>query len=110
MGFSVGTGLQVIFIGCDWHTWEKSRFPKGQDVNGKKFYHALDDTKDHWADRRSDLSYMIAPEESIELEKWMKQLSSVIRDYAKKNNVHARAGGAEIGKLGSGTGSLYRSP
>ena len=72
-------------------TWEKSRFPKGQEVNGKKFYHALDDTKDHWADRRSDLSYMIAPEESIELEKWMKQLSSVIQDYAKKNNVHARA-------------------
>jgi len=72
-------------------TWEKSRLPKGQEVNGKKFYHALDDTKDHWADRRSDLSYMIAPEESIELEKWMKQLSSVIQDYAKKNNVHARA-------------------
>ena len=72
-------------------TWEKSRLPKGQEVNGKKFYHALDDTKDHWADRRPDLSYMIAPEESIELEKWMKQLSSVIQEYAKKNNVHTRA-------------------
>jgi hexosaminidase len=72
-------------------TWEKSRLPKGQEVNGKKFYHALDDTKDHWADRRPDLSYMIAPEESIELEKWMKQLSSVIQEYAKKNNLRARA-------------------
>jgi hypothetical protein len=72
-------------------TWEKSRFPKGQEVHGKKFYHALDDTKDHWADRRPDLSYMIAPEESIELEKWMKQFASVIQEYAKKNNVHARA-------------------
>ncbi|MGE0128292.1 MAG: beta-N-acetylhexosaminidase [Blastocatellales bacterium] len=71
--------------------WEKSRFPKGQEVNGKKFYHVLDDTKDHWADRRPDLSYMIAPEESIELEKWMKQLASVIQEYARKNNVQARA-------------------
>jgi hypothetical protein len=34
---------------------------------------------------------MIAPEESIELEKWMKHLSSVIQEYAKKNNVRARA-------------------
>jgi len=72
-------------------TWEKSRFPKGQEAGGRKFYHVLDDTKDHWADRRPDLSYMIAPEESIELEKWMKQLASVIQEYAKKNNVHARA-------------------
>ena len=68
-------------------TWEKSRFSKGREVNGKKFFHVLDDTKDHWADRRADLSYMIAPEESIELEKWLKQLASVIQDYAKKNNV-----------------------
>ncbi len=71
--------------------WEKSRFPKGREVNGKKFYHVLDDTKDHWADRRPDLSYMIAPEESVELEKWMKQLALVIQEYAQKNNVRARA-------------------
>ena len=55
--------------------WEKSRYPKGREVGGRKFYHALDDTKDHWADRRADLSYLIAPEESIELEKWMKDLA-----------------------------------
>jgi hypothetical protein len=48
--------------------WEKSLFPKGQEFIGKKFHHVLDDTKDHWADRRVDLSYMTAPEESIELE------------------------------------------
>ncbi len=70
--------------------WEESRFPKGREVNGKKFYHVLDDTKDHWADRRADLSYLIAPEESIGLEKWMQGLASVIREYAKKNNVPVR--------------------
>jgi hypothetical protein len=60
-------------------------------VNGRKFLHVLDDVKDHWADRRADLSYMIAPEESIGLEQWMKQLASLIREYAQKNNVPVRA-------------------
>ncbi len=71
--------------------WEKSRFPKNRDVNGKKFLHVLDDVKDHWADRRADLSYMIAPEESIGLEQWMKKLAPLIREYAQKNNVPVRA-------------------
>jgi hexosaminidase len=70
--------------------WEKSQFPKGREVDGKKFYHVLDDTKDHWADRRADLSYLIAPEESIRLEEWMQRLASVIREYAKKNDVPVR--------------------
>jgi hypothetical protein len=71
--------------------WEKSRFPKGREAGGRKFYHSLDDTKDHWADRRPDLSYMIAPEESIGLEEWMRRLASIIQEYAKANNVHVRA-------------------
>ncbi len=71
--------------------WEKSRFAKGREVNGKKFFHVLDDVKDHWADRRADLSYMIAPEESIGLEPWMKKLAALIRAYAQKNNVPERA-------------------
>ena len=71
--------------------WEKSRFPKGQTMNGQKFVYVLDDTKDHWADRRADLSYLIAPEESIALEKWIKQLASLIQQYAKKNNIPVQA-------------------
>jgi hypothetical protein len=67
--------------------WEKSRFAKGRTVDGRKFYHVLDDTKDHWADRRPDLSYMIAPEESIELESWLKQIEKVTRAYALSNNL-----------------------
>jgi hypothetical protein len=67
--------------------WEKSRFPKGQEVNGRKFYHVMDDTKDHRADRRADLSYLIAPEESMGLEKWMKEFAALARQYAKSNNL-----------------------
>jgi hexosaminidase len=66
-------------------TWEKSRFPKGQEVNGKKFYHVMDDTKDHFADRRPDLSYLMAPEESIGLQHWISQLTEVASTYAKAN-------------------------
>ena len=61
-------------------TWEKSRYRKGREVDGRRFVHILDDTKDHWADRRPDLSYMIAPEESLQLEEWMKRLERVLRE------------------------------
>jgi len=71
-------------------TWEKSRYPKGQEVNGRKFVHVLDDVKDHWADRRADLSYMIAPEESIGLEKWMEQMGTTIQEYARTHNLPVR--------------------
>jgi len=68
-------------------TWEKSRFAKGRSVDGKKFYHVLDDTKDHWADRRPDLTYMIAPEESIQLEHWIRQIQDLARAYAGSNSL-----------------------
>ncbi len=67
--------------------WEKSRYPKGQEVGGRKFYHVMDDTKDHWADRRPDLTYMLAPEESIGLEKWDQQMSALIKEYARGHNL-----------------------
>jgi len=67
--------------------WEKSRYPKGQSVNGREFVHILDDVKDHWADRRPDLSYMVAPQESIDLEGWMAQLSEVLQSYAAEHGV-----------------------
>jgi hypothetical protein len=47
----------------------------------------LDDVKDHWADRRPDLSYLIAPEESIGLENWTKKMADVIRAYADGNDL-----------------------
>jgi hexosaminidase len=68
-------------------TWEKSRYPKGREVDGRKFYHVLDDTKDHWADRRLDLTYMIAPEESIRLEDWAKQIEKLAQAFAARSNL-----------------------
>jgi hypothetical protein len=67
--------------------FEKSRFPKGQSAGGRNFVHVLDDTKDHWADRTPDLSFMYAPEKSIGLKQWLKELAGVIQAYAKAHNV-----------------------
>ncbi len=69
--------------------WEKSRYPKGREVNGRKFLHVMDDVKDHWADRRPDLSYMIAPEESIGLEKWSQDLAGILRVFREQNKLPA---------------------
>jgi hexosaminidase len=70
--------------------YEKSRFPKGQSVGGRKFVHILDDTKDHPADRTADLSFMYVREKSLGLDQWLKKLSDVIQSYAKQNNVSVK--------------------
>ncbi|MCX6619867.1 MAG: hypothetical protein NTY38_02060, partial [Acidobacteria bacterium] len=70
--------------------WEKSRYPRNREVNGRKFLHVMEAVKDHWADRRPDLSYMTAPEESIGLEAWSKKLAAVIQEFAKRNKVAVR--------------------
>ena len=67
--------------------FEKSRFPKGQSAGGRNFVHAFDDTKDHWADRTPGLEFMYAPEQSIGLERWLKDLAGVIQSYAKTHKV-----------------------
>ncbi len=67
--------------------FEKSWFPAGRTVNGKKFVHVLDDTKDHFAGRTPDLRYMQAPETSIGLGEWRGKLRGLIEEYAKANNV-----------------------
>jgi hypothetical protein len=74
--------LQTVF--------EKSRYPKGQEVGGRKFVHVLDDTKDHWADRTADLGYMSAPEQSIGLARWRTALEKITRDYAAAHKVPVR--------------------
>ncbi len=66
--------------------FEKSRYPKGRPVGGREFVHVFDDVKDHFADRRADLSYMLAPEASLELDRWLNELAAAIKMYAKENH------------------------
>jgi hypothetical protein len=70
-----------------WHglksIWEKSRYPKGRSVGGRDFVHILDDLKDHRADRRAGLDYMLEPLENAGLEKWNEDLARYIKFFAK---------------------------
>ena len=68
-------------------SWYKSRLPKNQSVGGKDFYHVYDDVKDHFADRRKGLEYMLAPFERMNIEGWREQLKVVISDYAGLHNI-----------------------
>ncbi|HLA38665.1 MAG TPA: hypothetical protein VJ417_01640, partial [Candidatus Glassbacteria bacterium] len=63
-------------------TWEKSRFPKGRSVAGRQFVHVLDDLKDHRADRRAGLDYMLEPFENIGLEDWNRRFGGYITAFA----------------------------
>jgi hypothetical protein len=58
--------------------WEKSRFEKGRSVDGRDYVHIMDDVKDHLADRRPDLSYLVAHEERIGLPRWIDALQEAI--------------------------------
>ncbi len=68
-------------------TWEKSRVEKGRSFNGRDFMHVLDDVKDHWADRRPGLDYMIAPFQRMDMPGYLARLNERIKEYAAENNV-----------------------
>jgi hypothetical protein len=68
-------------------TWELTRFEKGMSADGRDFVQVFDDVKDHTADRRADLSYLIAPEERMDLRGWLAGLRAVIESYAAKHGL-----------------------
>ena len=70
--------------------WEKSRYPRNVPVDGRQFVHVFDDVKDHFADRRADLSYHIAPFESIDLPAWCDALEEIIHSYARQQGLEVK--------------------
>ncbi|MFW6158468.1 MAG: family 20 glycosylhydrolase [Planctomycetota bacterium] len=72
-------------------TWEKSRFEKGRSVDGREFVHVMDDVKDHTADRRPDLSYLIEWFELMDLGAWLDELGGRIREYAGAHDIPVAA-------------------
>lgn len=68
-------------------TWERSRFEKGRSVDGRDFVHIMDDVKDHLADRRKGLDYLIAEFERTDIKGWRQSLNKFITNYARHNNI-----------------------
>jgi hypothetical protein len=75
-------------------TWHKSRLIKNQSVGGKDFLHKYDDVKDHLADRRKGLEYMLAPFERMEMEEWRQQMKNTIIQFASLHNIPIEGSGA----------------
>ena len=74
-----------------WNTlvtaWERSRYPKNRTVDGREFFHVMDDVKDHFADRRKGLDYMLAPFQRMDIPGWQERLAGFISTYAASHNV-----------------------
>lgn len=68
-------------------TWYKSRLVKNQSVGDRDYLHEFDDVKDHFADRRKGLDYMLAPFERMEMEEWRQQLKNIVNGFAKLHNI-----------------------
>ena len=62
--------------------WEVSMLPRNRSIQTRQHVPYNDDVKDYFAHRRSDLSYLIAPEESIGLKDWQSQLAERAAAYA----------------------------
>ena len=67
--------------------WERSRFRKGRSVDGRDYLHVMDDLKDHPADRRPGLEYLIMPFERLEMGAWRDRLLTLADDYARRHGV-----------------------
>ena len=67
--------------------WEKSRYEKGRSLDGRLFAHVLDDLKDHWADRRPGLDYMLAPFQRMQLPAWRNSLEAIVERYSSSHDV-----------------------
>jgi hexosaminidase len=70
--------------------WEKSRYEKNRSVAGRDYLYVLDDVKDHTADRRKGLEYLIAPFQRTDLPGWRKKLNDRINQYAAANKVEVK--------------------
>ena len=76
---------QAVFEGLR-AVWERSQRPRNAPADGKFFVHVMDDVKDHFADRRADLTYLIAPEETLNLGDWLTQIDETIQRYDAATN------------------------
>jgi len=71
-------------------TWYKSWFPRVWEANGRKYFHQVDDVKDHQPVRTIDMSYLIYRELLYPLGDWAKRVIAVRNDYAQAHHLPVR--------------------
>jgi hypothetical protein len=70
-------------------TWYKSWFPRTAEANGRKFFHELDDVKDHVPDRTVDMSYLVERELRLPFGKWVAAIRAARNHFAAANQLPA---------------------
>jgi hypothetical protein len=62
--------------------WEKSQYPKGRSVGGRRYVHIESDTWSGGGNRTPDLSYLVQRERLLNLEKWTSDLKGIRQSFA----------------------------
>lgn len=81
-------------------TWQKSWLPRVEEVNGRRFFHDLDDAKDHLPDRTVDMSYLVYRELILPLGEWYDKVMASRNQYAEANQLPTRSGKLNWSDLG----------
>ena len=71
-------------------TWYRSWYPRGVNVNGRRFLHELDDIKDHLPDRTVDMTYLVYREILLPFGEWFDQVQAARNEYAQSHALAPR--------------------
>lgn len=71
--------------------WYKSWQPRVLTANGRRFYHQLDDVKDHEPDRTVDMSYLVYRELLLPFDEWYEKVRASRNTYATKHGLPSRS-------------------
>jgi hexosaminidase len=71
-------------------TWDKSWFPRVEEVNGRRFLHQLDDVKDHLADRTVDMSFLVYREKALPFGEWVNSIAEARNHFATTHDLPVR--------------------
>jgi hexosaminidase len=79
--------------------WYKSWHPRVPEANGRRFFHQLDDVKDHEPDRTVDLSYLVYRQLMLPFDAWYEKVHAARNAYASRHTIQPRRDSLEWKRL-----------
>jgi hexosaminidase len=70
--------------------WYETWHPRVETANGRRFFHDLDDVKDHVPDRTIDMSYLIYRQLQLPFGKWYDQVQTARNTFARLKQLPER--------------------
>ena len=62
-------------------------YPRVAEANGRRFFHDLDDVKDHVPDRTIDMSFFVYRQLQLPFGTWFGQVQAARNSFAEKNGL-----------------------